>query len=167
MTEPITVPEQDSVVGRLRDLAARSREATELDWVRERKDRHERERQEAVRGADWYVRNHFPSTFALVLTATSWQGYPRLDDTETEALTSIPPAAVAHLGEGVWIHHTRRRFGGGMATLLIACVCGNYREAAVDDDYALAREMDYLADTHDVCLGTCTPSRPATDGEDW
>ncbi|MFD9211810.1 hypothetical protein ACFVY9_01585 [Streptomyces sp. NPDC059544] len=167
MTELITVSEQASVMGRLRDLADLSREATELDWVRERKEQQERERQKAVNAAGWYVRNHFPSTLAVVLTATSWQGYPRLDGTETGALTSVPPAAVAHLGEGVWIHHTRRRFGGGTAMLLIPCVCGNYREAAVDDDYALARELDYLADTRDVCLGTCTPSRPAADGEGW
>lgn len=169
MTEPNTSPVPGSVMGRLRDLACRSRETGEPNWAREREEQQARDRQEAAANAASYVRDHFPATLAVVLPATAWAGYPRLDEVETESLSTVRPCAVAHLGEGVWIHHTRRRSLGNRstATLLIPCVCGNYGEAAVDDDYALARELDYLADARDVCLGTCTPSRPAADGEDW
>lgn len=168
MTEPNTIPAPGSVMGRLRDLATRSRETVELNWAREREEQQAHDRQEATANAASYVRNHFPATLALVLPATAWAGYPRLDGVETESLDVVWPCAVAHLGEGVWIHHTRHRSVDhhSTATLLIPCACGNYREAAVDDDYALARELDYLADTRDVCLGACTPSCPVEDGED-
>lgn len=169
MTEPNTILAPGSVMGRLRDLATRSRETVELNWAREREEQQARDRQEATANAASYVRNYFPATLAMVLPDTAWAGHPRLDEAETQSLSVVRPCAVAHLGEGLWIHHTRSRSLShrSTATLLIPCVCGNYREAAVDDDYALARELDYLADTRDVCLGTCTPSRPAEDGEDW
>ncbi|AWI30421.1 hypothetical protein [Streptomyces tirandamycinicus] len=169
MTEPNTIPAPGSVMGRLRDLATRSRGTVELNWAREREEQLARDRQEAMASAASYVRNHFPATLAMVLPDTAWAGYPRLGEAETESLSVVRPCAVAHLGEGVWIHHTRSRSVGhhSTATLLIPCVCGNYREAPVDDDYTLARELDYLADTCDVCLGACTPSCPTANGEDW
>lgn len=172
-TEPQAVRDA-AALPQLRRLAAASREATELQWERERVERLARERSKAVYDATHSVRIRFPATLAQLLTEGSlaFTGYPALNEGD-EVDLPVGPCAVAYLGEGVWLYHTEARASGmvrGRPTLVIPCVCGRYREARVDDDYALARELDHMDANRDVCLGTCLPcgghSNDDTDDED-
>jgi hypothetical protein len=149
----------------LRELASASRQATELHWEREQAQRIARQRNKAVDDAIHNVKSSFPNTLGKLLTEghIGFTGYPEPDE--------MPggPCAVAYLGEDVWLHHTEVRdtysmVVRGRATLLIPCRCGRYREVRVDDEYALARELEFMDANRDVCVGMCTPFGGPDDG---
>ncbi|NXY94485.1 hypothetical protein HYE82_08780 [Streptomyces sp. BR123] len=83
------------------------------------------ERAEAMEATGRWV-SELPESLADALGAVdAWTSFPsfRLDT------VYVPAAAVAHLGHGVWIHHTwwpaERGFSGcSEATLLVPCDCG-------------------------------------------
>ena len=158
-TPTIHTPEMGTLP-RLRMLAAASRAATELNWQREAAEQAARERSAATTEATHSIKVRFPATIAALLAdgSIAFVGYPALHGDEVDIPTT--PCAVAYLGEGIWLHHTEARDSysvvRGRPTLLIACVCGRYREALVDDEYALARELEHIDANRDICLGTCT-----------
>ncbi|MGN2363984.1 hypothetical protein [Streptomyces luridiscabiei] len=51
----------------------------------------------------------------------AWTGYPALRD------NSVQPSAVAHLGGGLWLHHTITADADhhDALTLLVPCTCGH------------------------------------------
>ncbi|MET8808145.1 hypothetical protein [Streptomyces sp. NPDC004546] len=146
---------------RLLALAAASREAVELEWEREKRERIEAQIQVAMQLAEDQTQEAFPDTLAQVVQADEWAGYPALYIDGIEYEWAIGPCAVSYLDEGVWLHHALASQPGSMPepcwTLLVPCVCGNYRGVTVSDDYSLARELQHLTDHRDVCFGDCTP----------
>jgi len=147
---------------RLLAFAAQSREAIELEWEQERRERVEAQVRMAVRLADDQTRDAFPDTLARVVQASEWAGHPALYVDGIDHEWAIAPCAVTYLEEGVWLHHTPTAPPGNPPeprwTLLVPCVCGDYRELNVCDDYLLARELQHADENRDVCLGDCTPS---------
>jgi hypothetical protein len=151
-----------SMLPHLRELAATTRRNIEQEWERERRERIDHQAQLAVRLADDQIHTEFPATIARVLDPEAWQGYPALYLDGAECEWAIGPCAVAHLGEGLWLHHTivpgTSRLSEPRWTLIVACACGDYREVTVSDDYQFARELQHIDDHRDVCLDDCTPN---------
>ncbi|WP_262063961.1 hypothetical protein [Streptomyces sp. STR69] len=147
---------------RLLRLASQSREVIELEWEREKRERIEAQRQMAVRLADDQTQDAFPDTLARVVQADDWAGYPALYVDGIDYEWAIAPCAVTYLDEDAWLHHTLTSQPGCMPeprwTLIVPCVCGDYREVAVSDDYGLARDLQHIDDHRDVCFGDCAPS---------
>ncbi|WP_327321193.1 hypothetical protein OG735_00780 [Streptomyces sp. NBC_01210] len=105
----------------------------------------ERARQEGLLAVDHALAAaaDFPATLALVLEASSFQGYPTTTD---EHDRRIPPCAVAHLGEGLWLHHTRLAPSAfvparDLMALLAPHPTEGYQLTAIDDDASLARTL--------------------------
>lgn len=168
-TPTTTAVSEAGILPALRELATASREATELDWQRERAEQLAIERREAVRAAGACMSMDFPATLAPLIQEADWTGYSSLEPREY-GVQPTATCAVVSLGEGVWLHHAdvRGPYVGslrGQITLLIPCACGNYRQAPVDDDYALARELEYADATRTVCLGLCTADDVSGDEE--
>ncbi|MGP3950945.1 hypothetical protein [Streptomyces sp. 7N604] len=169
MTHTTTAP--PNLLPALRELAAQSRQITELNWERERAERIAHERRSAVESAAAYVRLHFPATLAHVVTEDAWVGYRTLDESETESPFTVQACAVAWLGDGVWLHHTEVNDAHigvrtGHLTLWAPCACGNFREHEIEDEYVLAEALDHIHGTADTCVGTCAPSSLHTDPGD-
>ncbi|MFD9629916.1 hypothetical protein [Streptomyces violascens] len=142
-----------TVLPELRRLAAAHRAELEQGWEEQRLERERVERQEAVDFANEYVQQAFPFTLAKVLPASAWVGYPAGDEDES----GTHAAAVTHLGEGLFLHCTREQVTAdewqAVLTLLVPCVCGDYREAQPLDDYSLAWELEYCDANRNVCVG--------------
>ncbi|WHM41134.1 hypothetical protein [Streptomyces sp. BPTC-684] len=97
--------------------------------------------------------NEFPATLGTLLWDEHWIGYP-----DPEAAEDANGSAVAHLGDGVWIHHavTTSSFDDGSSvrwqvserhtlTLIAPCSCGQgYRTRGV------ATEDDLLEAVHEL-----------------
>ncbi|MCI3276250.1 hypothetical protein [Streptomyces cylindrosporus] len=163
MTEPTTATTAaDSRLRRLLRLAVDSRRAVELEWEREKRERIDAQRRTAARVADDETYAAFPDTLAQVVESEAWVGYPALYVDGFEDQWAIAPCAVTYLDEGVWLHHTSTPGPDGYPehrwTLIAPCVCGDFREVPVGDDYVLARELEHLDAHRDVCFGLCTPS---------
>lgn len=163
---------------RLRELAAASRQATEAAWQRETEERLARERARiarerelAIEAAHRTLRDRFPGTLARFLEleedSLSFAGYPPVA-TDDPYAREIPSCAVAHLGEGIWLHHAVYRAAGYTpeVVLLTACACGRYHEIWMSDDYSLAQALDE-ADAHrSACPDACASSRTPAQDED-
>ncbi|MEV0177713.1 hypothetical protein AB0I54_00175 [Streptomyces sp. NPDC050625] len=160
MTEITTAPE--TRMRRLLRLAAASRQAVELEWEREKRERIDAQRQMAERVASDDTYGTFPDTLAQVIHVDDWSGYPALFVDEAGEEWAIAPCAVTYLDEGIWLHYVVVAepwdFPEPRWTLIAPCVCGSYREVPVSDDYALARELEHLTGHRDVCFGDCRPN---------
>ncbi|MFD8034676.1 hypothetical protein ACFV3F_39280 [Streptomyces sp. NPDC059717] len=167
MTKTTTAPE--TRLRRLLALATASREAVELEWESEKRERIEHQVSMAIRVAIDQTYCTFPDALARVVQDDDWAGYPALYIDGIDHEWAIAPYAVTYLDEGIWLHHTLVSQPGflpdGRWALIVPCVCGNYREVAVSDDYLLARELQHIDDHRDVCFGDCTPNSfaPAVD----
>ncbi|MER5887274.1 hypothetical protein ABT160_25920 [Streptomyces sp. NPDC001941] len=144
-------------------LAADYRAAVELRQRREEEERMSRERTDAESSARFHIQRYFPETLAVVLPQSAWRGYARGSE------SPLAPCAVAHLGEGLWLHHTRNKpFGSAqLLTLLVPCACGNYRHVALPDQFTLSEELGAVAANRGTCPGTCTTSAAMAFGGDW
>lgn len=175
-SQPYTarVPEGDNVTTRpitsidttpaaaLLQLAASFRRDIDESRAEQRRTEEEAMRRDVVESAEKFVLRLFPNTLAKLFSEVFWQGYP---DGGPDG-SRLPASAVAALGEGLFLHYTRRKtYADGymdgwedVLTLIRSCPCGNYPHANVSDDDSLAlalAEVQYSA----RCQGACT-----TDG---
>ncbi|MFJ8629070.1 hypothetical protein ACIRD3_40320, partial [Kitasatospora sp. NPDC093550] len=80
----------------------------------------------ALRKAAAFVAENFPSPFSKRLSKPeSWAGYLWWGEDDR-----VPSCAVAHLGDGVWLHYT----GADVLTVIAACGCGvGYRSKVLTE----------------------------------
>ncbi|MCY0922868.1 hypothetical protein OS965_32795 [Streptomyces sp. H27-G5] len=121
--DTLAVADSGSPLGHLRKQA-------EIHQAHTTVTRHYRDLESAEQAAyvatDHAIHN-YPATIGALLSDENWQGYP--DPTFADA----PGSAVAHLGEGVFIHHTSvlgHEAGNAnlvlqhTLTLIAPCSCG-------------------------------------------
>ncbi|MFD3880406.1 hypothetical protein [Streptomyces microflavus] len=89
MPETLTPPVTGSPLAVLFEIVAASARLT-----------LEEERDGAETAAADHVYAAYPDTLGRVVDHDAWTGYPALRD------NSVQPSAVAHLGGGLWLHHT-------------------------------------------------------------
>ncbi|MFK0238213.1 hypothetical protein [Streptomyces vinaceus] len=107
------------------------------------------ERTEAIEAAGRWV-GELPDSLADALGAVNgWTSFPSFRQ-EVSGIY-VPAAAVAHLGHGVWLHHTwwpaERGFSGcAEATLLVPCDCGKgYQQYEVTEPNDLVGTLAALS----------------------
>ncbi|WHM41135.1 hypothetical protein [Streptomyces sp. BPTC-684] len=121
-----------------------------------------RQREQAVHAADQLVDSAYWETLKPLLTWSDWTGYPGFEDDEGRYHR---PCAIAHVGEGVWLHVETRSRGTaddlyGALSLITPCACGNgYLDLGIEDEADfLATFYEYVgsADTGPVaCASEC------------
>ncbi|WP_405807466.1 hypothetical protein OG729_20125 [Streptomyces sp. NBC_00210] len=144
----------------LLELAASYRQEIDGSRAEQRRTEKEAMRRGAVECAEEFVLRHFPDTLAKLFSDVSWQGYPDGGPQGSRFLAS----AVAALGEGLFLHYTRRKtYAEGymdgsqdVLTLIRSCPCGNYPHTEVSDDYGLALALEEMQKSG-YCRGACTP----------
>jgi hypothetical protein len=152
---PDTAPVLDQV--RAADDAMRmrvEREHAEAEHRRREQQRAERRREitETVAAAETAWHNLFrPDAQAPEL---AWKSYPStLDQPGGKG-----PLAVAHLGEGVFVH-AEPSVRGGALSVLAPCACGpnRYRRDPVRSAAQLSRVLDQILGETPECAETCAP----------
>lgn len=107
----------------------------------------------AVEDAVDHTVNTFPATLGSVLWDEHWTGFPALEQAD-----DAHGSAAAHLGNGVWVHHTvtTSSFDDGHSTrwqvskrhaltLITPCTCGRgYRTADVSTEEELLTAVHTL-----------------------
>ncbi|MEQ4611500.1 hypothetical protein ABMX48_36820 [Streptomyces cavourensis] len=108
MTETLTPPAAGSPLAALFDIVAASAHLTV-----------EEERDGAETAAADHVYAAYPDTLGRVVDHDAWTGHPALRD------HAVQPSAVAHLGGGLWLHHTSTADADyrDALTLLVPCTC--------------------------------------------
>ncbi|MFD8671293.1 hypothetical protein ACFV1U_38805 [Streptomyces microflavus] len=109
MTETLTPPVTGSPLAVLFEIVAASARLT-----------LEEERDGAETAAADHVYAAYPDTLGRVVEHDAWTGYPALRD------NSVQSSAVAHLGDGLWVHHTITAADADhhdALTLLVPCTC--------------------------------------------
>lgn len=134
----------------------------QLRTLAAQQERRERERDLAYREeqrlaapvhAHEFITGTFPNTLAKLLNLAHWRGYAPIEFGVA--------SAVAHLGEGVWLHHARPNGGRGVLTLIAPCPCGHgYREKHVEGDTELLYAIADIS-TWRPPVFSCTPGGSA------
>lgn len=108
MTETLTPRAAGSPLAVLFDIVAASARLTV-----------EEERDGAETAAADHVYAAYPDTLGRVVDPDAWTGHPALRDPD------LQPSAVAHLGGGLWLHHTITADADycDVLTLLVPCTC--------------------------------------------
>ncbi|MEU0703396.1 hypothetical protein ACFY9H_31310 [Streptomyces bacillaris] len=133
MTETLTPPATGSPLAALFDIVAASARLT-----------LEEERDGAETVAADHVYAAYPDTLGQVVDHDAWTGYPALRD------HALQPSAVAHLGGGLWLHHTITADADyrDALTLLVPCTCGHgYVPSLLEDESDLQELLQELRPT--------------------
>jgi hypothetical protein len=152
----VTTRDGETPIGHLR------RQADRLLAQQEYAARQEAARQlgEVTGNTIGHLIANYPATLGALLTEQHFTGFAAWGDRE--------PTAVAHLGDGVWLHYEEPRqvFGSRpVLTLLIPCRCGlGYRLLAVSSQEELLQVLGDLAGEQgeinpDDCLFNCASVR--------
>ncbi|MFB6656830.1 hypothetical protein ACFCZ4_32240 [Streptomyces microflavus] len=133
LTPPAPIPAADSPLALLFDIAAASARLT-----------LEEERDGAETAAADHVYAAYPDTLGRVVDHDAWTGYPALRD------HTLQPSAVAHLGGGLWLHHTITDDADyrDILTLLVPCTCRcGYVPSLIEDETDLQELLRELRPT--------------------
>ncbi|MFE0037432.1 hypothetical protein [Streptomyces sp. NPDC059015] len=168
MTEPITSTGA-TPAAELLELTTSLLTEIEETWAEQRRIEEAAMRRGAVETAEEYVLRCFPHTLAQLFGEMSWQGYPDSGPDGPAFYTS----AVAGLGDGLFLHYTRRkRYTDGsldgwdeVLTLIRCCPCGNYPHTVVRDDHELAIVLQEVQPSNG-CGGSCDPTSSEPDKKD-
>ncbi|MEV0888876.1 hypothetical protein AB0J03_34380 [Streptomyces microflavus] len=108
LTPPAISPAAGSPLALLFDIAATTARLTK-----------DEERDGAETAAADHVYAAYPDTLGRVVDHDAWTGYPALRE------NALEPSAVAHLGGGLWVHHTITTDADyrDVLTLLVPCTC--------------------------------------------
>ncbi|WP_331756419.1 hypothetical protein [Streptomyces microflavus] len=102
------------------------------------------ERDGAETAAADHVYAAYPDTLGRVVDHDAWTGYPALRNHGAQ------PSAVAHLGGGLWLHHTITTDADyrDVLTLLVHCTCGHgYVPSLIEDENDLQELLQELRPT--------------------
>ncbi|WP_331740547.1 hypothetical protein OG323_37745 (plasmid) [Streptomyces cyaneofuscatus] len=133
MTETLTPPATGSPLAVLFDIVTASARLT-----------LEEERDGAETAADDHVYTVYPDTLGQAVDHEAWTGYPALCE------NALQPSAVAHLGGGLWLHHTITADADyrDALTLLVPCTCGHgYVPSLLEDETDLRELLQELRPT--------------------
>ncbi|HBF79686.1 MAG TPA: hypothetical protein DD420_07070 [Streptomyces sp.] len=133
MTETLTQPVTGSPLAVLFDIVATIARLT-----------LEEERDGAETAAADHVYAAYPDTLGRVLDHDAWTGHPALRDHD------LQPSAVAHLGGGLWLHHTITADADyrDVLTLLVPCTCRyGYVPSLLEDETDLQELLQELRPT--------------------
>ncbi|WP_327321211.1 hypothetical protein OG735_00900 [Streptomyces sp. NBC_01210] len=122
---------------------ARVHAEAEVERAETERAESERNRRDRLQAVEYAVAalTDFPATLALTMDGSAFSGYPSVVDGTGRRLAQ---SAVALLGEGVWLHHTRSLSGGPLASdrdemaLVVPDPAQGYRLLPVQDDATLA-----------------------------